>query len=117
VELEIPGGMIDATDTSPVAAGLRELREETGYAGEKARLLGDIYPNPAIMENTCYTVLVEDCQKKYELQFDPCEDIITRLVPVAEVAGLVAKGRIKHSLVVVALYYYDLYLKGIKKAE
>src|SRR5882724_8243851 len=31
VELEIPGGMIDAKDASPTAAGARELREETGY--------------------------------------------------------------------------------------
>src|SRR5205085_6294110 len=29
VELEIPGGMVDAHDASPVATGLRELREET----------------------------------------------------------------------------------------
>src|ERR1700722_17745470 len=33
VELEIPGGMIDAHDASPAAAGIRELREETGYEG------------------------------------------------------------------------------------
>src|SRR5215471_6740945 len=30
VELEIPGGMMDATDASPEATGERELREETG---------------------------------------------------------------------------------------
>src|ERR1043166_7281400 len=37
VELEIPGGMLDGGDASPVTAGVRELREETGYEGEKAR--------------------------------------------------------------------------------
>jgi hypothetical protein len=62
VELEIPGGMIDAKDASPVTAGVRELREETGYEGKQARLLGEIFPNPAIMSNVCYTVLVEDCR-------------------------------------------------------
>ena len=61
VELEIPGGMIDAKDASPVTAGVRELREETGYEGEQARMLGEIFPNPAIMSNVCYTVLVENC--------------------------------------------------------
>src|ERR1035441_3811627 len=40
IELEIPGGMIDAKDTSPTGAGLRKLREETGYGGENPRLLG-----------------------------------------------------------------------------
>ena len=33
VELEIPGGMVDTGDASPEATCLRELREETGYAG------------------------------------------------------------------------------------
>src|SRR4051812_39425162 len=49
VELEIPGGMMDPGETDPVAAGLRELREETGYEGGNARVIGQIYPNPAIM--------------------------------------------------------------------
>ena len=42
VELEIPGGMMDAEDTSPATTGVRELREETGYEGENARLIGRI---------------------------------------------------------------------------
>src|SRR6266581_8614358 len=45
VELEIPGGTIDANDASPMAAGLRELREETGYEAEQAQILGEIFPN------------------------------------------------------------------------
>src|SRR3954453_2504984 len=39
-ELEIPGGMMDATDASPEATGMRELREETGYSGQNAALIG-----------------------------------------------------------------------------
>ena len=108
IELEIPGGMIDAQDASPLAAGLRELREETGYEGENARLLGQIFPNPAIMSNTCYTVIVENCRCMHPLQFDHGEDLVTRLVPIADLPQLVADGKIKHSLVVVALYYFEL---------
>src|SRR5678810_533154 len=33
VELEIPGGMMDSTDTTPETTAQRELREETGYDG------------------------------------------------------------------------------------
>src|SRR5678816_1449475 len=33
VELEIPGGLMDASDASALEGGLRELREETGYEG------------------------------------------------------------------------------------
>lgn len=108
VELEIPGGMIDSSDPDPVAAGVRELREETGYQGERAAILGETSPNPAIMSNTCYTVIVRDCELKHPTAFDPGEDLVTRLVPVSELRGLVANGKIRHSLVTVALYYLDL---------
>ena len=109
VELEIPGGIMDRTDASPVATGARELREETGYAGENARLLTSVFANPAIMNNTCHTVLIESCSLQHPVQWDSGEDMLTRLVPVAEVRALVATGRIRHPLVVVALYHFDLW--------
>lgn len=117
VELEIPGGMMDVNETDPVATGIRELREETGYEGENARLLGRVHANPAILSNVCYTVLVENCRLKHELNWDGGEDLITRLVPVSEIPKLVADEKIGHSLVLVALYYFDLWQKGIKKLE
>jgi ADP-ribose diphosphatase len=113
VELEIPGGMIDAKDPSPTAAGVRELREETGYEGEQAEIVGRIYPNPAIMSNTCYTVYVRNCVCKHACEWDHGEDIVTRLIPWAEVPKLVASGKIRHSLVAVALYHFDLWQRGV----
>jgi ADP-ribose pyrophosphatase len=115
IELEIPGGIMDPEDASPIEAGLRELREETGYEGSNARLLGDVAANPAIMSNTCFTVVVENCVSKHSLSFDGGEDLITRLVPVADLSRLVAEGRIKHPLVIVALFQFDLLRRGIKK--
>ena len=116
VELEIPGGMIDKTDDSPVVAGTRELREETGSEGEQAGLIGEIFPNPALMSNICYTVLVENCRCVHPVQFDHGEDIITRLIPVAELPKLVAQKKIGHSLVAVALYHFELWQRGLKPA-
>ncbi|HEX3798000.1 MAG TPA: NUDIX hydrolase [Verrucomicrobiae bacterium] len=112
VELEIPGGMLDAKDATPIIGGTRELREETGYEGADARIIGEIYPNPAIMSNTCYTLLVQNCRMKHAVEFDQAEDLVTRLVPAAEIPKLVASGKIKHSLVVVALYHFDLWQRA-----
>ncbi|MDB6022508.1 MAG: hydrolase [Pedosphaera sp.] len=112
VELEIPGGMLDAKDASPAAGGIRELREETGYEGEQPRIIGQIFPNPAIMSNVCFTLWVQNCQLKHPVEWDHGEDLITRLVPVAEIPRLVATGKIRHSLVVVALYHFELWQRG-----
>jgi ADP-ribose pyrophosphatase len=114
VELEIPGGMMDAVDASPEMTGQRELREETGYAGEGARSIGQVFPNPAIMSNTCHTVLIENCRCLHPVEFDHSEDLITRLVPLSEIPLLVATGKIRHSLVVVGLYQFELEQRGLK---
>lgn len=116
VELEIPGGMMDANETDPVATAVRELREETGYAGENARLLGKIHSNPAILSNVTYTVLVENCRRQHDVEWDSGEDMATQLVPVPEIPKLVADEKIGHSLVVVALYHFELWQRGLKKA-
>jgi 8-oxo-dGTP pyrophosphatase MutT (NUDIX family) len=116
VELEIPGGMMDPHETDPVATAVRELREETGYEGENARLLGKIWSNPAILNNRTYTVLIENCRLKHPVDFDHGEDLATRLVPTAEISRLVADEKIGHNLVVVALYYFELWQRGLKKA-
>ena len=109
VELEIPGGMMGPHDLSPGAAAARELREETGYEGGAPKIIGQVFPNPAIMSNTCFTLLIEDCRCLHPVAFDQGEDLVTRLIPTTEVAGLVAKGIIKHSLVVAALYHFHLW--------
>ena len=114
VELEIPGGMMDPGETDPAATAVRELREETGYEGENARLFGRIWSNPAILSNRTFTVLVENCRLKHDVDWDHGEDLATRLVPVEELPKLVADEKIGHSLVVVALYYFDLWRRGIK---
>ena len=110
IELEVPGGAIDAQeDNSPLEAGIRELREETGYEGRRARIIGGVYPNPAIMNNTCWTVLVEDCERKHPLSLDQGEDIATELISLDEIRQAVIEGRICHALIIVALRFFEIY--------
>lgn len=117
VELEIPGGVMDPRDPSPVEAGVRELREETGYAGERSRLIGSVFANPAIQNNQCHTVLVENCRLSHDLELDAGEDLRVRLVPAADLPQMLAAGRFRHSLVVVALAHYDLLRRGVKPVD
>ena len=115
VELEIPGGMMDPHENDPVATAVRELREETGYEGENARLLCSVWSNPAILSNKTFTVLMENCRLKHKVEFDSGEDLTTQLIPATEIPKLVAEEKISHSLVVVALYHFDLWQRGFKQ--
>lgn len=107
VTLEIPGGMIDPGE-SPAVAGVRELREETGYEGGEPILLGTVTPNPAFLSNVCHTILVRDARPVAEAQLDPGEDIAVRLVPRRDIPTLVRDGEITHALVVAAFHWLDL---------
>jgi ADP-ribose pyrophosphatase len=102
---EIPGGVIDAGE-DPVVAGLRELQEETGYVGTGARLLGSVNPNPAIMNNRCHLVLVENVVLATAQAWDPDEEIEVATVPVEEVYAWAQAGKITHSLVLNGLLLF-----------
>jgi 8-oxo-dGTP pyrophosphatase MutT (NUDIX family) len=108
VELEIPGGMMDPHEDDPIATGLRELREETGYEGTNGRALGWTYGNPAILNNRSHFVIVENCVRKHTCEFDHSEDIVTRLVPVADIPELMLAGKIRHPHVAAALFHFWL---------
>lgn len=110
VTLEIPGGMIDP-DESPAEAAVRELEEETGYAGGKARQLGCVWPNPAIQSNHCYTFLVENAQRVSEPRPDPFERIEVLSRPLDDIPNLIRSGEIRHALVVVGFAQFGVVAK------
>ena len=112
ITLEIPGGMVDSHENDPAEAIRRELLEETGYAAEEIIHIGTVAPNPAFLNNRCYTYLALTARWQQEPQFDGAEDIAVELIPIEEIAGLIGNGRITHALVVAAFYHYENYLKS-----
>jgi 8-oxo-dGTP pyrophosphatase MutT (NUDIX family) len=105
IEREIPGGAVEK-DEDPLEAGLRELLEETGYAGENGRIIGKVCPNPAIQDNFCYTVLVENVKKVANPHLDEMEDIDVYTVKQGDLAKMMQDGTIQHGLVLNALMFY-----------
>jgi ADP-ribose diphosphatase len=106
--LEIPGGMVDATDESPEAAARRELLEETGYAADRWRHIGTVDPNPAIQSNRCHTFLAEGARRIAEPAPEGNEEIRVLVEPADSVPDFVRSGRIDHALVVAAFYWWSL---------
>ena len=113
--LEIPGGVIDHAGEDPVAAGLRELREETGFAGGAAKLIGTVRPNPAIQSNRCHFVFVDAAVRAHDLAWDTDEEIEVTLEPVEKVLALAHSGGIFHSLVLNALMLFEPHWRARKR--
>ncbi|MCB8977005.1 MAG: NUDIX hydrolase [Ardenticatenaceae bacterium] len=115
VTLEIPGGMVDPHENDPAEAIRRELLEETGYAAEEVIHIGTVDPNPAFLDNRCYTYLALNARWQQAPQFDGAEDIAVELVPIDDIPGMIGNGRITHALVVAAFYHYENYKKQSEK--
>jgi ADP-ribose pyrophosphatase len=103
---EIPGGLLDSTE-DPIAAGRRELLEETGFGGGEARVLGSVWPNPAVQNNRCHFVLVEGVSRTAELAWDEHEEIESIQLPVEEILTRARAGEIVHPLTLTALFLFE----------
>ena len=114
--LEIPGGIVDA-DESPLHAGLRELREETGYVGATTQVLGSVSPNPAFQTNRCHFIFVENAVLAADLAWDEDEEIEVRTAPVEDVFAMARSGRITHSLVIAALFMFEEQWRKMKSPK
>jgi ADP-ribose pyrophosphatase len=107
ITLEVPGGMVDAGE-EPQTAAERELREETGYASDDVIYSGNVAPNPALFNNTCYSFVARNARLVGAQAFDGTEDIAVELVPLADIPALIRNGTIRHALTVTAFHFLGL---------
>lgn len=61
VTLEIPAGKLEKGE-NPYDAGMRELREETGYTTKALKALGELLPTPAYCSEKIYLYLADELE-------------------------------------------------------
>jgi 8-oxo-dGTP pyrophosphatase MutT (NUDIX family) len=94
VHLELPAGMIDMADRSPLQAGQRELREETGFAADQWHVIANWWSNPARQNTRHHLLLATDARQIGQPMLDDAESLVVELVPMLDLPALVRTGGI-----------------------
>ena len=81
----------------------RELREDSGYTGDKPILLYACYLNPACFNSHVYFYLLQNCEKTCDTDFDPTEDCATYLLPLEHLDDAMGRQIFQNAVTVTAL--------------
>ena len=92
VVLELPAGMIDP-DESALDCAVRELAEETGYAGDPPRLLRTLFSDPTNSTASFAIVLIENAHLRHAQDLDVTEAILVETVSLDELSAMLRDGR------------------------
>ncbi len=102
---EVPAGRI-GNGEAPLAAGLRELREEAGLASAKLVALPGFYPLNGISPHYAHAFAALECFEVGAPEPEASEQIVVRRFSEREVRALLESGRIQDGFTALALFHY-----------
>lgn len=106
--LEIPAGLIDSTDASPLDAMKRELNEEGGYRAEYWDKIIEFYSTPGFTDEKMYLFYCDTLTKledKRELDSD--EFLTSSWYSLEELKKLTAEGKIVDAKTLYAISVWE----------
>lgn len=92
VLLELPAGTFDPTIEAATGAAMRELREETGFGGDRLIPLATLHDNPVKETNKIHLFFAPEVWLQGHQELDITEAIEVVRVPVAELPQWIARG-------------------------
>jgi 8-oxo-dGTP pyrophosphatase MutT (NUDIX family) len=108
IVLELPAGMLEP-DEAPPACAMRELAEETGYAGSPPEFVRTFHADPTNSTSRFHLFVVRNARRVGEPAPDVTEEIEVVLAPARELRAMALDGRINAgsqvAAVLVALDY------------
>jgi ADP-ribose pyrophosphatase len=102
--LELPAGRIDPGENA-LAAGKRELLEETGYTARRWTKALFFYPSPGFLEETM-TVFLARGLKSGIAQPEHDERIEYQLLPLSQAVKLILAGKIRDGKTIASVLWF-----------
>ena len=103
ITLELPAGMIDPGE-SPADCAVRELAEETGYAGDPPQFLRSPAADPTSSNAVFHIFLIENVVATFAQSLDTTEAIEVETIPLDDLRRAVRDGRIDAGSQLAAAY-------------
>lgn len=110
VNIELPAGYTETGETA-IQAGIRELKEETGYITSDMRVIDSYYPSLGASSERIDLLLALNCKKVGEQQLDKDEFIHYEEVTQKEFEELLKLNKIMDANARIGYYHYLEYLK------
>lgn len=108
LSLEIPAGIIDETDASPLDAMKRELNEEGGYRADYWEKLAEFYTSPGFSNEKMYLFYADTLTKlEDKRELDDDEFLSSKWYSLAEVKKMLSEGRIMDAKTVYAISIWE----------
>lgn len=108
--LEVPAGTLDDLE-QPEACAARELAEETGYRAARLEPLLTFFSTPGILNERMYLFLALGLTPG-PTAHEAGEQIRTTIMSLDEALAGISAGRITDGKTIVALLYYDRFVRG-----
>jgi 8-oxo-dGTP pyrophosphatase MutT (NUDIX family) len=115
---ELPAGLLDAPDESPVEAAKRELAEEVGLAASEWSVLVDVAASPGFTDEVVRVFLARGLSTVDRTELGEEEaDLEAHRFPLDEAVSMVLEGKIVNASTVAGLLAAQAVLAGRAQAR